>query len=132
MKTWKIAYTIQDGEHEYGDYFTCELAADPLDEPAVAELIADRWGITDPEKRQHFLRELREEGYAFLPYDSRAIGELGWEPVSPIVVAVRNGCVESVTGLPEGTTLEVRDWDNGELDARGEPVPTVSAWTGPF
>ena len=67
MKTWKIAYTITEGEHEYGDYFTRELTAETLTEGAVAEAIADHWNITDPEERQDFLRELTEERYAYLP-----------------------------------------------------------------
>jgi hypothetical protein len=37
--------------------------------------------------------------------------------------------VEAVTGLPEGMTLEVRDWDNGGLDAdSGELLPAVRVW----
>lgn len=132
MKTWKIAYTITEGEHEYGDYFTQELAAETLTEGAVAEAIADHWNITDPEERQDFLRELTEERYAFLPGENRAISETGWEPVSPIVVTVRDGLVESVTGLPDDTILEVRDFDSDDLDEQGEPVPVISVWEGPL
>lgn len=132
MTTWKIAYTIHDGEHEYGESFTCELAADRLDETQVAELIADQWGCGSLDDREDFLRELREEGHAFLPCDSRAIGDLGWEKVSPIIITVRNGFVEAVNGVPQGITVEVRDWDNGEEDENGKPVPTVAEWPGPL
>jgi hypothetical protein len=132
MKTWKIAYTITEGEHEYGDYFTRDFTADTLTESTVAEAIADHWDITDPEERQDFLRELTEEGYAFLPGENRTISDLGWEVLSPIVVTVRNGIVESVTGLSESTTLEVRDFDSDDRDEQGEPVPVVSLWEGPL
>lgn len=131
MNIWKIAYTIQDGEHEYGDYFTCELEPDTLEEAMVAALVADHWGLLaeyDPEERQQFLQDLVAESYAFLPGDTRAIKELGWERVSPIIVTVREGLVVSVTGLSDGVSLEVQDWDNGELDEEGKPVPTVRVW----
>lgn len=130
MKTWKIAYTVQDGEYEYGDDFTCELDAAELDGNTVAAVIADHWDI-DPAERQQFLQELDAEGYAFLPKDGRAIKELGWEPVDPIVVTVRGGVVQAVSGVPEGITVEVRDWDDGELDASGEIVPGIALWEGP-
>jgi hypothetical protein len=134
LNTWKIAYTITEGEHEYGDYITRELPATALDERAAAALVADRWYTEEdgPEERERFLRELLEVGWAFLPCGCRAISELGWEKVSPITVTVRNGFVEAVTGVPVDVTVEVQDWDNGELDAQGEPVPTVSEWTGPL
>jgi hypothetical protein len=128
MTTWKIAYTIQDGEHEYNDDFTCALETGSLDAEAVAALVAGRWCL-DPDDRRQFLRELREDGMAFLPGDTRGIKELGWEPVRPIVVTISNGLVEAVTGVPEGMTLEVRDWDNAGLGAdSGELLPAVRIW----
>jgi hypothetical protein len=130
MNTWKIAYTITAGGYEYGDYLLRE--AEQLTAADAAALVAERWSdADDPEEAAAFRRTLIEEGYATIPGDGRLISELGWEKVSPIVVTVRNGCVEGVTGVPVDVTVEVQDWDNGETGENGEPVPTVSEWTGP-
>lgn len=96
LHTWKITFTITEGEHEYNNSFTLEIAASELNRTTAIAAIADRWDrLIDfsPAERQCFLQDLDAEDYAFLPCDSRAIGEIGWEQVFPIVVTISGGAV---------------------------------------
>ena len=44
----------------------------------------------------------------------------------------RDGLIESITGIPEGVTVEIRDWDGAFEDETGEWVPAVSEWADPL
>lgn len=66
LKTWKIAYTIVDGEHEYGDYLLHE--AGRLTKAEVAAVMAVFWcGDCGPEEEARFLRELTDDATPHSP-----------------------------------------------------------------
>lgn len=131
LRTWKIAYTIEDGPYEYYDYLLRQAAGE-MTEAAAAAAVAAFWCADDePEDRKRFRRALVKEGYAALPASGRLITGLGWEKVSPIIITVSGGVVNAVSGVPDGVTVEVHDWDGDERDEAGEPVPDIAVWEGP-
>lgn len=135
MTFWKISYTIQDGINEYADSITCRFAGKQLDGVTAASKIADAWNLTDPdeaEAREQFITALASEGRADFPYDAREICALAWEQLDPIRITISDGLIESITGIPEGVTVEIRDWDGAFEDETGEWVPAVSEWAGPL
>lgn len=131
MKTWKITYAIQDGEYAYRDFFVLRLEAAELNTMAAAAALADHWDM-DAVKRERFVQELDADGFAFLPGQSHAVKDLAWEQLDPIRITISDGLIESITGIPEGVTVEIRDWDGAFEDENGEWVPAVSEWAGPL
>jgi hypothetical protein len=129
MTLWKISYTILHGEYEYADSLSCE--ADNLSMTAAAAAIAEACCGGDDVEQNEFIASLVREGYMVLP-DGRTITDLGWEQVSPIVITISDGCIEAITRIPEGVTVEIRDWDGAFEDETGEWVPAVSEWEGPL
>lgn len=129
MKTYRIRYTIVDGEHPYADEMIVSDKA-MTDQRAVRH-IAECWlpGAT-PQYRQLFRRVLLREGFAFLPGGERGIKGMTWEEILPITITISHGLIENVINIPAGQHVEIRDWDAAEFDENGEPVPDVTVWDG--
>jgi hypothetical protein len=127
MKTFRITYTIIDGEHEYADEIVVS-AEEMTDEQAVRR-IADFWvsGETS-ETRALFRKVLVRENFSFLPGATRAIKKIHWEEIKPILITVRKGMIEEIKDIPDGVEIKVVDWDTDELDAASNPVPAVIIW----
>jgi hypothetical protein len=126
MKTFRIRYTVIDGEREYADEFF--VSAESMSGVLAAQKLADTWPGS-PKEKALFSHRLHQEDYAPLFCDSRAIADLSWEEMKPVVVTVRGGVVQDVSNIPEGLQVNIVDWDNGETGEDGELVPSVDAWT---
>jgi len=126
MYTYRIRYTVIDNDHEYADEFF--VSAECMSNERAAQELADAWPGS-PEEKALFRKELLENDYADFFCDDRAIADLSWEEMKPIVVTVRGGVVQNVSDIPEGLQVNVVDWDSEETDDNGDPVPSVDVWT---
>ena len=45
-----------------------------------------------------------------------------------IEITVRGGVVQDISGIPDGVTVTVTDWDSQELDENGEIKPCIETW----
>jgi hypothetical protein len=127
MKTFRITYTIVDGEHEYADEMI--VAATNMSHQLATGHLAEFW-LSDesPGYREEFGEILITEGFGFLPCGVRAITDVHWEEIKPIIVNVRKGMVKTIQNIPPGVIIEIRDWDTEKLDKGGRPVPAVIRW----
>ena len=131
MKNYRIRYVIRDGESEYGDEIIEQYKG--MNNLTAIRLIALHWvSGSSAGEADEFCHKLLEDDFAMIPGDTRAIQDVSWEELQPIIVTIREGLVEGITHLPAGVCIEVHDFDNGETDANDEPIATISSWNGPL
>jgi len=114
-ETFRIDYTIQDGEHEYGDFFFLKSNWDSVEKEAHRKL-AEFFAYGE-EKEKEMLETLQTEGMAMI--GCRAIKDLSIDVVEAVTVILRRGQIQDIQNIPEGGVIRVRDYDiHGVPDER--------------
>lgn len=113
MKTFRISFTIGDGDHEYGDSLTVK-AEQMSDRDAARYLFSEFYYYEEwPEMAETLLAG--EECWLDL---ERIIKDLYVQEIPPVLITVEGGVIQSIDNIPRDVVIEVRDFD---VDDAGDP-----------
>lgn len=129
---YKVGYTIQDGEYEYGDYFVLKSDWDSVQEKAY-EKLAEFFGYDEKEEKE-IIAELKTEDIAMI--GNRAIKDISINVVEAVTIIMQGGVIQDILNIPEGGVIKIKDYDTEgipenelEKDDDGNPY-VVSVWEG--
>jgi hypothetical protein len=122
MKTFRISFTIQDGDNEYGDALTVK-AGQMSGQDAARYLFTEFYYYEDWEEMSESLLA-GEECWLDI---GRIIKDLAVEEIPPILITVEGGVIQSIDNIPPDITVVVRDFD---ADDPGHPQVRRSPESG--
>lgn len=106
MKTFRISFTIRDGDHEYGDAIA--VKAERLSPAAAAKyLLTEHY---DFENWKGMSRALRAGRECWIDGE-RLIKDFAVTKVPPVLIIVEDGAVQSIDNIPADVVIVVRDFD---------------------
>ena len=126
QRKFRIFYTIQDGEYEYGDSFvvyTPKSSFKPTKDWAIREIVD--WFASDPEEARQLRKEMKNDGMAMI--EPRGIRWRGFLEIKPIRITIEGGVIQAIDSIPDETEVEIWDFETDgvgnemlETNSKGE------------